>query len=136
MGFEFNRVGQRNTKVHVQSHEVPELNQTYCPTCGAGPMDGVTGAHIEEQPSSHLDAPIKHVGFKKKRVYPDDGSPTICAYCGELLVYRKVSEALTLSFPTESEISTFKSNSQFWTLLSNMQNRIRREKRNAKPKRF
>jgi hypothetical protein len=130
---EFKKVGQRNMmRTNIQSHEVPELNQTYCPNCNAGPMDGVTGANIEEQPSVHFDAPIKHQGFNSKKVFPNDGCPTLCSYCGELLVYHKVDNALTLSLPTQNEIADFKSNSQMWTLICNMQKRVRKDAEEAR----
>lgn len=144
---EFKKVGQRKMSAQIQSHQVPELNKTYCPNCNSGPLDGVTGAHLEEKSSSIFDAPVKHSGFNERQIFPEDGSPTICCYCAELLVYRKADKALTLDFPTEKELTEFKSNSQFWTVLCDIQNdrrliveegRLRGDRRYAKlkPKRF
>lgn len=130
---EFKKVGQRDVNVTIQSSEkIPELNKTYCPNCNSGPMDGVTGAIVEEKPTVQFDSPIKHKGFNKKEVFPDDGCPTICFYCGELLVYHKVGNLLTISVPSEKEIATYKSDTQMWSLISNIQIRIKKEAEEAR----
>ncbi len=145
----FDRIGLRDQRVaNIESHEIRELNQTYCPCCNAGPMDGVTGAEIEDVDPYLDDASIRHAGYKEPRkVYPHDGSPTICAYCGELMVFRQVGDALTLAYPTDAEINKLKSDSQAWKIIVGLQEkmkqhalegRLRGDKRYAKskPRRF
>lgn len=148
MAGKFDRVGMRDHRIaSIESHEIKELNQTFCPSCGAGPMDGVTGAQLEEVNPYLNDASIKHAGFQQKRVYPHNGSPTICAYCGELLVFRQVGDTLTLAYPTETELASLKSDHQAWQIIVGLQEkmkqhalegRLKGDKRYAKskPRRF
>lgn len=140
----FNRVGWRPQHATLlPSHEVVDLNQTYCPRCNAGPMDGATGVEVKDDDPAGDDEKEESDGF------PKDGSPTICSYCGELLMFHTVSGsgALTLTLPTEAEIDELKSNFQAWQMISMLKERIeqeaeegrlRGEKRyaNSKPKRF
>lgn len=133
----FSQVGQRDLQtVKIEGHEVPELSDAYCPCCNAGPLDGVTGAHIEDG---------GELCETTDRVYPKDGSQTMCCYCAELLVYRLMDAKLKLACPTEDELDLWKSNSQGWDIVCRLQkklkqdileSRLRGEKRYAKNKRF
>jgi hypothetical protein len=127
----FDKIGVRDFNVEeVQSHQI-KLKQAYCPTCGSGPLDGVTGAVISEGSDNTFDtpdAPIRHSGCKDSQTYPKDGSPTLCAYCGELLVYRKTNEEFNISLPTNEEIKGFKSNPELWGILSQLQEAMRQKK--------
>ena len=149
MGKKFDRVGLRDQRVtNIESHEISDLNKTYCPCCKAGPMDGVTGADIEDVDPYMDDASIRHAGYEEPRkIFPHDGSPTICAYCGELLVFRVVDNALTLAYHTDAELDDLRSDAQKWEIISRLQNkmkqyalegRLRGDKRYAKskPRRF
>jgi len=143
----FDRVGIRDFKVtNIESHKITDLNKTFCPSCSAGPMDGVSGANVEDVNPYAPDAPTKH-SAESRRVFPQDGSPTICVYCAELLVFKKVDKLFTLAYPTESQLTLFKSDAQAWRLISKIQEglksdaqegRLRGDKRYAKskPKRF
>jgi len=138
MAKKFDRVGIRDQRIaNVESHEISDLSKTYCPTCSVGPLDGVTGATMTDS-----DEPIGHEE-KRRRVFPDDGSPTVCSYCGELLVFRIVSNAFTLAYPTEAELNAFKADFQGWRLISGLQEemkqkaleaRLRGDRRYAKSK--
>lgn len=109
----FDRIGMRlNTK--VETHNIDELNQTYCPICNKGPMDGVTGARFSELPS---DEPI----------FPENGTPTICAYCTNILVFRtKDNGVLTLDQPTDSEIKLWQGEEEMWATMLEIQARLKR----------
>lgn len=64
----FPRVGARNLRVaDIQSHELQEGKRWYCPHCGAGPLDGVTGARFETDEQDDGTPLI-----------PTDGQPSIC----------------------------------------------------------
>ena len=106
----------------IETHKIPELNETYCPCCGLGPLSGVTGASTDDEP-----------------VFPTDGSPSICCFCAELLVFRVSNDKLVLLRATEDLINTWKSeHSQAWNIMSSIQKEMKKtiESKKEKPKRF
>lgn len=123
---EYRQVGQRKTKVVFETYEVTDLNQTYCPYCHTGPLVGLTGAEIR-----HNDEDGEN---KDKRIFPQEGSPTICGFCGEILIFHLVDKILSLSKPTVSDLNYLKSHSQMWELISGLQQKIKNEQ--TKLKRF
>ena len=148
MANEFPRVGARNLKVsEVESHQID--NQTYCPFCQSGPMDGVTGTRFDtvEPPSDNPWDVVKVDEDHLKPVYPEQGSPSICVYCGELCVFHVDSGKLTLAVPTEAEKDEWKKEPDLWRVLTglvekykaeSLAGRLRGDMRYArtKPKRF
>ena len=93
-----------------ESLEYKELHEAICPHCGAGPLDGVTG--------------IGEKGDGEMR--PHDGSPTICSYCGELLIFHGGEDGnMRVEIPSAEEIADWESNKNFWYHLKRIQQHLK-----------
>jgi hypothetical protein len=154
----FDKIGARDFRIDkVEDHRVKELAHANCPSCGVGPMDGVTGLRLKtiEPPGFGKDPP----GFGKapwdvvdadefEPVYPTNGAPTVCGYCGELCIFReKEPGTLTIEIPTPAEVKEWKLDPNIWKVLSSamehfqqvaLEARLRGDMRYAKfrPRRF
>ena len=123
----FDQIGYRNLQISdIQSHTIEDANKTYCPSCKAGPMDGVTGASFTEEDSFE----------EGHKVFPKDGDPTICAYCCELLEFRFSPDVVSLSYPRENTLINWKKDSQQWMLIPSLQKSMleKKNKKNEKPR--
>lgn len=112
---EIPRVGARDIRINdMKQSEITDLNGTYCPHCGQGPLDGCT--EISASPST------EPVTEKDKQMNgPEDGSPTICLYCAKVCLYRLVNQKLTLAVPSEEELKELQTEPDIWYTLTSIQ---------------
>lgn len=101
---QISQVGQRDLQVADKTSQYEELKATYCPYCNNGPLDGVTG--VSET--------------KEEIMIPEDGDPTICWKCQEVLVLRVKGEKRTIEIPTDEEIQKWKNDIYFWGQLTTL----------------
>ena len=103
---EFKQVGIRDVNVDESRH-YPELDNTTCPCCGKGPLNGATGISVRHE---------------YKDILPEDGSPTFCCFCSSLCVFRKDEDGkLSLDQATQEEIAEFKADPECWRMLIKIQ---------------
>lgn len=129
----FPRVGARNVRVVGYKNSFVEKGKNcYCPACGGGPMDGVTGVCMETEtdsdnsfgfntPSEFNVNSFNINGNEMPDYVPAAGDPSICCYCAELLTYQEESDgSMSLRLFTRSEISRAKDNPDSWHGLMKM----------------
>ena len=125
----FKKVGSRDL-VFQEKCEVKDLEKTYCPCCGGGPLDGATGV------AENSDT----------RSIPEDGDPTICVFCGEILRYTIKNGVVGVEIPNEEYFKALRL-SDVWSVIQQvsaqfkemaLQARLRGDMKYArsKPKRF
>lgn len=103
------QVGARPIEIlRNETHKIEEFNQTYCPHCKCGPLDGVTGFEFKSD---------KKEGASNKRIYPEDGSISICCECGELMAFKKIGEILTLEILPEDRLREIQNDPHHWNIL-------------------
>lgn len=126
----FPRVGARNIRMlGTRTAEISHANGCYCPTCGAGPMDGCTGIYMEVEGSGSDNS----FGFNDTSNFfrevpefnPGPGDPSICCYCGTLVAYDKSEDGtMSLHALSRAEISRIKDNPDLWCGLMQMKDFI------------
>lgn len=123
----FSRIGARNIKlVGIQSGEIANSSNCFCPVCGGGPMDGCTGMCMEASNSDNSfgfdDFSISE-NFNKMpgNLTPQPGDPTICCYCASLVSYAEDDQGvLTLRLFRRDEINKWKDQPDAWRALMKM----------------
>lgn len=145
-GKTFDQIGKRDIRVDkIEEHEVKQLSHAYCPGCGSGPMDGVTGMRFKAIQPPGFDDP--NDGYDNGPITPSDGMPTVCAFCGELCIFRDKEGQLAIEKPTAAEVKKWKLDPTIWKVLESahehfsekaLEARLRGDMRYAKqtPRRF
>lgn len=113
----FDQIGKRDIHLErVEQHEVPKLDHAMCPGCGCGPMDGVTGMKFRTiNPPGFENPDDKDDGLP---IMPTAGTPTVCAYCGELCIFReKPDGTMNIELPTPAEVKEWKLDPAIWKVL-------------------
>lgn len=106
----FPRVGARDIRmVATNSTKISNAKNCYCPSCGAGPMDGCTGISME----------IEGRAINSNSAEPNCGDYSICSYCGSLVVYQKAEDGtMSLRNLNRTDISHIKDNDpDMWCAL-------------------
>lgn len=106
---EFPRIGARELKLtHVEQHELPAASHCYCPHCGQGPMDGVTG--IQLQIEGTPDQPRADIDFTVRA-----GTKSLCVFCGTMVIFQEDADGkLSLREMNREDIREMKRDLDNW----------------------
>jgi hypothetical protein len=80
-------------------------------------MDGLTGTAFSDDPNEKVET-----------VLPEDGSPTLCAKCASLLIFRVKDGSLNIVEPSEEDLKPLQADHQIWNVILKMQAMLKNRK--------
>lgn len=112
------RVGARDKQAKIRDAIIQ--CDAYCPNCDYGPMDGCSGVALTED---DLPPDLKPM--------PGEGDPTICARCGELLIYTFEHGKLGLRRATRFDEARIAEDEETWHFVQTLSRTIRERYNNG-----
>ena len=100
--------------------------QAYCPHCGYGPLDGVTGVRTGTQAEVFRETGGRYQPDNPPPpMLPTPGTPSICTSCGGLLVF---NEDLQQVAPSDEEVAVWKADPRLWADLTRLSDGFKRRR--------
>jgi len=109
----FPKIGARDlTASSIEIKQLENASNCYCPECGCGPLDGITGIAFSDDGTKP----------EPKKPNPSDGDPSVCTYCATLLCYSKdeATGELSLRLPDWEDEERLQENRMMWEGLQKL----------------